>query len=70
VFLSGQPVPGRSLGLSLAEPDRGVLRELTSFELVAGDEDVGADGQLDRVATEVDDAGEAFAAREREDRVA
>jgi hypothetical protein len=29
--------------LGLAKPDRGVLRELTSFELVAGDEDVGAD---------------------------
>jgi hypothetical protein len=51
----------------LAEPDGGVSRELTSFELIAGDEDVGADGKLDRVGTEVDDAGESLAALEGED---
>ena len=45
-----------------------VVRERTSFELAAGDEDVGAGGQRDRVRAEVDEAGEALAAREREHR--
>src|SRR6476646_4847140 len=51
---------------ALAEPDRGVLRKCTSFELATGDEDGGSGRKLDRVGTEVDDAHEAVAPRKGE----
>src|SRR3569833_663880 len=52
--------------MRLAKPDRGVLRDRTSFDLVAGDEDVVAGKQRDRRPAEVDDAGEVVASPEGE----
>src|SRR5207302_1750710 len=51
---------------SVHEPDRGVLHERTSLELVAGDEDVGTVRQRYRLGAEIDEADERVAARERD----
>src|SRR5947209_2039691 len=53
--------------MRLAKPNRGVLRDSTSFELVACDEHVVAREQRNRLRAEVDDTDEAIAASERED---
>src|SRR5579862_3991624 len=50
----------------VVEPDRGVLRQCTSFELIAGDEDGGTVRHWDRLGTEVDETDERVAAGERE----
>jgi hypothetical protein len=55
--------------MRLAKPNRGVLRDSTSFELVTCDEHVVAREQRDRLRAEVDDTDEALAASERENGV-
>jgi len=52
--------------MRLAKPNRGVLRNRTSFELVSCDEHVVAREQRDRLRAEVDDTDEAFSTPERE----
>jgi hypothetical protein len=48
------------------KPNRGVLRDRTSFELVTSDEHVVTREQRDRLRAEVDDTDKALATPKRE----